>query len=105
MTGAATDAQIGGFLVGLRAKGETVDEITAAATVMRRLATPVDVTVENVVDTCGTGGSGSNKFNVSTASALWHQLRAWQLPNMAIVRPRAKAGVQMYWRSLAQKLC
>ena len=70
MTGAATDAQIGGFLVGLRAKGETVDEITAAATVMRRLATPVSVTSENVVDTCGTGGSGSNKFNVSTASAF-----------------------------------
>jgi anthranilate phosphoribosyltransferase len=70
MTGAATDAQIGGFLVGLRAKGETVDEITAAATVMRRLATPVEVKVGSVVDTCGTGGSGSNKFNVSTASAF-----------------------------------
>lgn len=70
MTGEATDAQIGGFLVGLRAKGETVDEITAAATVMRRLATPVTVAAKNVVDTCGTGGSGSNKFNISTASAI-----------------------------------
>lgn len=70
MSGAATDAQIGGFLVGLRAKGETVDEITAAATVMRSLALPVSVAAENVVDTCGTGGSGSNKFNVSTASAF-----------------------------------
>lgn len=70
MTGEATDAQIGGFLVGLRAKGETVDEITAAATVMRSLATPVDVASNQVVDTCGTGGSGSNKFNVSTASAF-----------------------------------
>jgi len=70
MTGEATDAQIGGFLVGLRMKGETVDEIVAAATVMRELAVPVEVETGNLVDTCGTGGSGSNKFNVSTASAF-----------------------------------
>ena len=70
MTGEATPAQIGGFLVGLRVKGETVGEITGAATVMRELATPVDVDTEGLVDTCGTGGSGSNKFNVSTASAF-----------------------------------
>lgn len=70
MTGEATDAQIGGFLVGLRMKGETVTEIAAAAEVMRGLATRVDVDTEGLVDTCGTGGSGSNKFNVSTASAF-----------------------------------
>ncbi len=70
MTGEATPAQIGGFLVGLRTKGETVDEITAATIVMRELATPVIVDTEGLVDTCGTGGSGSNKFNVSTASAF-----------------------------------
>jgi anthranilate phosphoribosyltransferase len=70
MTGEATPAQIGGFLVGLRIKGETVQEITGAATVMRELATPVSVDTEGLVDTCGTGGSGSNKFNVSTASAF-----------------------------------
>ena len=70
MTGEATPAQIGGFLVGLRVKGETVAEITGAATVMRELATPVNVDTEGLVDTCGTGGSGSNKFNVSTASAF-----------------------------------
>ncbi|HIG40112.1 MAG: anthranilate phosphoribosyltransferase [bacterium] len=70
MAGDATDAQIGGFLVGLRMKGETVDELIAAATVMRELATPVNVDTANLVDTCGTGGSGSNKFNVSTASAF-----------------------------------
>jgi anthranilate phosphoribosyltransferase len=70
MTGNATDAQIGGFLVGLRMKGETIDEIAGAAGVMRGLATPVDVGDEALVDTCGTGGSGSNKFNVSTASAF-----------------------------------
>lgn len=70
MTGAATDAQIGGFLVGLRMKGETVEELTAAATVMRDLATPVHVDSNHLVDTCGTGGSGTPKFNISTAAAL-----------------------------------
>jgi anthranilate phosphoribosyltransferase len=70
MTGEATDAQIGGFLVGLRMKGETIAEIKGAAEVMRDLATPVSVDQAFLVDTCGTGGSGSNKFNVSTASAF-----------------------------------
>jgi anthranilate phosphoribosyltransferase len=70
MTGQATDAQIGGFLVGLRMKGETVDEITAAAKVMRELATQVAVTGPHLVDTCGTGGDGASTFNISTASAI-----------------------------------
>lgn len=70
MTGKATPAQIAGFLVGLRIKGETIEEIVAAASVMRNLATPVAVDRTNLVDTCGTGGSGTNKFNVSTASAF-----------------------------------
>jgi len=70
MTGDATAAQIGGFLVGLRMKGETEDEIAAAAKVMRELATPVSVDVPNLVDTCGTGGDGASTFNISTASAF-----------------------------------
>ncbi len=70
MTGEATQAQIGGFLIGLRMKGETVDEIAAAAQVMRELATPVTVSGDHLVDTCGTGGDASGAFNISTASAF-----------------------------------
>ena len=70
MTGGATPAQIGGFLVGLRMKGETVYEITAAARVMRELAGKVATWPEHLVDTCGTGGDASGTFNISTASAF-----------------------------------
>lgn len=70
MTGGATQAQIGGFLIGLRMKGETVDEIAAAATVMRELAARVTVQGEHLVDTCGTGGDASGTFNISTTSAF-----------------------------------
>lgn len=70
MTGGATDAQIGGFLIGLRMKGETVSEIAAAASVMRQLAAKVDVAGDHLVDTCGTGGDASGTFNISTASAF-----------------------------------
>jgi anthranilate phosphoribosyltransferase len=70
MTGDATPAQIGGFLIGLRMKGESVDEITSAAAVMRSLATPVDIQADNLVDIVGTGGDGSSTFNISTASCF-----------------------------------
>ena len=70
MTGQCTDAQIGGFLVALRMKSETLDEITGAAMVMRELASGVQINAERLVDTCGTGGDGANIFNVSTAAAL-----------------------------------
>jgi anthranilate phosphoribosyltransferase len=70
LRGEATPAQIGGFLVGLRMKGETVEEITAAARVMREFATHVAVSKHHLVDTCGTGGDGANTFNISTTSAF-----------------------------------
>jgi anthranilate phosphoribosyltransferase len=72
MTGEATPAQIGAFLVALRMKGETVTEITAAAQVMRELSNKVELRVKrkHLVDTCGTGGSGIPLFNISTASAF-----------------------------------
>lgn len=71
MQGEATAAQIGAFLVALRMKGETVDEIAAAVEVMRSLATHVEVhDREHLVDTCGTGGDGMSTFNISTAAAF-----------------------------------
>lgn len=70
MTGEATEAQIGAFLMGLRMKGETLDEITAAVTVMRQLAAAVEVSGPHMVDIVGTGGDGANLFNVSTASSF-----------------------------------
>lgn len=70
MQGEATPAQIGGFLAGLRAKGETVPEIAGAARVMRAFATAVTVDPEGLVDTAGTGGDGRGIFNVSTAACF-----------------------------------
>lgn len=84
MTGIATQAQIGSFITALRLKGETVEEITGAAIVMREKATKINVATnliglgrddinidrETIVDTCGTGGSGTDTFNISTTVAF-----------------------------------
>mgnify|MGYP001570298665 CR=1 FL=1 len=73
MTGAATQAQIGSFITALRLKGETVEEITGAAIVMREKAARISVgnnLAETIVDTCGTGGSATNTFNISTTVAF-----------------------------------
>ena len=71
MAGELTPAQISGLLVALRIKGETVDEIAAAASVMRTLSAKVSIQdTSHLIDTCGTGGDGIQTFNVSTASAF-----------------------------------
>jgi len=70
MTGAATPAQIGGFLVALRAKGETADEIAGCAEAMRAHVLPVRPSRDDVVDVVGTGGDGARTFNISTTAAI-----------------------------------
>ena len=70
MSGDATPAQIGGFLVAMRMKGESPAEIAGGASSMRKHAVQIDVDDLCVVDTCGTGGDGSHTFNISTAAAL-----------------------------------
>jgi anthranilate phosphoribosyltransferase len=72
MSGEATDAQIGGLLVGLAAKGTTVEELVGAATVMREKAVPIDCdnSAGVIIDTCGTGGDVRGTFNISTAAAI-----------------------------------
>ena len=70
MAGEATPAQVGAILVALRAKGETPEEIAGGATAMRNAAIRVDVGELEVIDTCGTGGDGSQTFNISTVAAL-----------------------------------
>ena len=70
MTGKATEGQIISFLTALKAKGETPDEITAAAEVMRKFAIRIKPKQATVIDTCGTGGDQSGTFNISTISAF-----------------------------------
>ncbi|HKJ74609.1 MAG TPA: anthranilate phosphoribosyltransferase, partial [Alphaproteobacteria bacterium] len=69
MSGGATDAQIGAFLMALRVRGETVEEITAGAETMREKALKIDAP-DHAIDTCGTGGDASGTFNISTAVSL-----------------------------------
>ena len=70
MEGQATPAQIGAFMTALRLKGETSEEVTGAARVMRQKATRIDARSSTIVDTCGTGGDGRNSFNISTTAAF-----------------------------------
>ena len=94
MQGQCPDAMMGALLTALRMKGESIEEITAAAQVMRELAIKVDLSdVPYVVDIVGTGGDGANLFNVSTA-ALWSQrLPAAMSPSMAMAAFPANRAV------------
>ena len=97
MTGQTTDAQIGAFLVGLSMKGETVEELTASAKVMRSLAKSVDIKSNKyLVDTCGTGGDGLGLFNISTASAFVVAAAVARLLSMATALSHQNLGVQMF---------
>jgi anthranilate phosphoribosyltransferase len=114
MEGKATDSQIGAFITALRMKGETIEEITGAAKVMRAKATPISVSgdtvdidrddinvdQETIVDTCGTGGDGTNTFNVSTTTAF---VAAGGGLKVAKHGPRSGGGVRSrsrHWVSL-----
>lgn len=70
MEGKATTAQIASFITALRMKGETVEEVSGAARIMRQKATRIDARSSVIVDTCGTGGDGMNTFNISTTAAF-----------------------------------
>jgi anthranilate phosphoribosyltransferase len=70
MGGECTEEQVAALLLGLRAKGETVEEIAGAARAMRKHMTPIRTSLDGVIDTCGTGGDASGTFNISTAAAL-----------------------------------
>ena len=70
MEGKATPAQLGALLTALRMKGETVEEVTGAARIMRQKATRIDARSPIIVDTCGTGGDGQKTFNISTTTAF-----------------------------------
>ncbi len=70
MEGQATPAQIGSLITALRMKGETVEEVTGAARIMRQKATHVNACATTIVDTCGTGGDRLNTFNISTTTAF-----------------------------------
>src|SRR3989442_3868797 len=71
MNGEATPAQIGGLLMGLRAKGETADELAGAVRALRDAMGPVDATHEHPVDTCGTGGGTGTNFHISACPAVF----------------------------------
>src|SRR5206468_7925623 len=70
LTGTAPASQMAALLVALRMKGETPDEIAGAAQAMRSRAARVEVPLDRLIDTCGTGGDGSHTFNISTAAAF-----------------------------------
>lgn len=70
MSGDVSEADIEAFLIGLRAKGEQVDEVVGASRALRRHMTPIQSSFEDIVDTCGTGGAGTGTFNISTTAAI-----------------------------------
>lgn len=85
MSGAATPSQIGGFLMALRVRGETVDEIVGAVGAMRARMLPVEAP-DGAIDIVGTGGDGAGTYNISTLAALIVAVPVYRSPSMATVR-------------------
>lgn len=105
MTGNATEAQIGGFLVALRMKSEAIDEIVGAAATMRELALPVDFdNREYLVDIVGTGGDGANLFNVSTAAAMVAAAAGARVAKHGGGSVSSSSGAADLWQALGLRL-
>ena len=100
MAGNATPAQMGGFLMALRVRGETVAEITGAANAMRAKTLRINAPA-NAIDTVGTGGDGAKTFNISSASAFVWQVQASRSQNMATGLSPPAAALLMCWANLA----
>ena len=100
MGGELTTAQISALLIALRLKGETVDEITAAATVMRELSNKVNIKdTAHLVDTCGTGGDGIQTLTSQRFLPLLQQPLVQKSRSMVVVQYRQLAVVLMCWKS------
>ena len=98
MTGNATPAQIGGYLIALRMKGETVGEITGSARAIRAQASRVIIPPNGpLLDTAGTGGDGADTFNASTTAAFIIRARAARWPSTAIGPPHQNAAAPTCW--------
>ena len=100
MSGEATPSQMGGLLMAMRVRGETVDEITGAVTTMRAKMLGVKAPAD-AVDVVGTGGDASGSFNISTCAALLWPAQAYRSPNMAIARCRPNQARPTYCRRSA----
>ena len=99
MSGEATQAQIGSFLTALHIKGETIEEITAFAEIMRKHCGEFTPDVDEEIDIVGTGGDCAGTFNISTVSSLVTAVVRWQ--SMATVQHPANAEQPTAWKPLA----
>jgi len=100
MDGEASPAQLAALLVALRMRGETVEELAGFTAAMRERAVPVGAP-DGVIDTCGTGGDGSNTFNISTAAALVVAAAGVRSPSTATGPSPRPAARPTFWRPLA----
>ena len=98
MSGKATDAQIGSFITALRIKGETIEEVTGCAKVMREKAYKINPKIDYYIDTCGTGGDGSNTLIYPQQQLLWQLQEEFLLLSMGIDLYLVKVEVQMFWK-------